>query len=53
VRTHCEPGENEKQSFPPQTEKEKNQGTLHACWPSHWLHEISLPKEFVTTFGLG
>ncbi len=26
------------------TEKEENQGTLSACWPFHWLHEISISK---------
>jgi hypothetical protein len=55
VRTLWEPGKNEKKNPPPtQTLKGKNARHLECMLvPSHCLHEISLPKEFVTIFGLG
>jgi hypothetical protein len=47
--THCEQGANTKIQ-----KKSQNQPyTCHPSRPSHWMHEISIPKLFVTKFGLG
>jgi hypothetical protein len=47
VRTHWEVGKNEKKiSPPPQNIKGKITKHLECMFgPSHWLHEISLPKK--------
>jgi hypothetical protein len=61
VRTHWEAGENEKKSLspplpapPPQNIKGKKERHLECMlWPSHWLHEISLPKRLCHHFWHG
>jgi len=56
VQTNWEAAENEKKSLPhpPQNIKGKKARHLECMLgPSHWLHEISLPKYLVTIFGLG
>ncbi len=49
LQTHWEQGGNTKIQ-----KKSQNQPyTRHPSRPSHWMHEISIPKLFVTNFGLG
>jgi hypothetical protein len=48
VRTHWEAGKNEKKIFTPPSQNIKRKKARHLeCMlgPSHWLHEISLPKK--------
>jgi hypothetical protein len=54
--TNWEAAKNEKKSPPPPPQNIKGKKALHLeCMlgPSHWLHEISLPKYLVTIFGPG
>jgi len=58
VGTHCEARKNEKYSSPPfptpQNLKGKEARHLdYMLRPSHWLHEISLPKRVHHHFQLG
>jgi hypothetical protein len=57
VQTNWEAAKNEKKISPhPPPQNIKGKKTWHLeCMlgPSHWLHEISLPKYLVTIFGLG
>ncbi len=56
VGIHCEPGKNEKKSFPPPTLNLKwKKARDFECMlgPSHWLHEISLPKRVCHHFWPG
>jgi hypothetical protein len=53
VGTHCELGENEKNSFPPETLKGKSK----APWVHAWAFQLAgmrfvFPKEFIAIFGL-
>jgi hypothetical protein len=50
VRTHWEPGKNEKKYSPhhPKLKRKKARHLVCMLGPSHLLHEISLPKEFIT-----
>jgi len=51
--TQWEPGKNEK-ILPSQTKLKKKKEALECMLgPSHWLHEISLPKEFIIIFWAG
>jgi hypothetical protein len=47
-----EPGRNEKKSSPPPPKLKRKKHIECMFGPSHWLHEISFPKNICHHFGL-